>query len=317
MIYVTGDTHGGSDVRKLLNPKNTSMLKKGDTLIICGDFGFVWNYKKEDRKEAQWLDWFNDRPYTTVFADGNHECFPRLNAYPEEERFGGRVNVIRPNLYHLKRGEIYTIEGNTIFALGGARSHDRGPHIDHNTGIIGKYWWEEELPSQAEYDHATENLKKADNQVDYIITHCLPSTLQDIVTEGKFPFDPLTEYLEALRMKVKYKHWYTGHYHIDRDLSDNISVVFAKIIELGKPVRSSVSVPGSPVYKKQDKVTFMLDGNACHGTIRNVYPWGTLRDHTTPYYDIVLDEPETGKTVQIKEGDIVSLSEPAEIREDK
>ena len=58
MIYLTGDTHGGIDVRKLLDKKFLKRVKEGDYLIICGDFGFIWDYKKEKRKEeyCQLLD---------------------------------------------------------------------------------------------------------------------------------------------------------------------------------------------------------------------------------------------------------------------
>ena len=38
MIYLTGDTHGGIDVRKLLDKKFLKRVKEGDYLIICGDF---------------------------------------------------------------------------------------------------------------------------------------------------------------------------------------------------------------------------------------------------------------------------------------
>jgi hypothetical protein len=62
MIYVTGDTHGSIDIRKLLENEVTNKITEQDYLIICGDFGLVWNYKKEDRKERKWLKWLNDRP---------------------------------------------------------------------------------------------------------------------------------------------------------------------------------------------------------------------------------------------------------------
>lgn len=44
MVYITGDTHG--DLSFFRNPK-LKKLKKGDTLIICGDFGFIWNNDEE------------------------------------------------------------------------------------------------------------------------------------------------------------------------------------------------------------------------------------------------------------------------------
>lgn len=72
MIYITGDTHGPIDIHKL-NKRyfDDSTLTKKDYLIICGDFGLVWDNSPE---EKYWLDWLNEKNYTTLFVDGNHEC---------------------------------------------------------------------------------------------------------------------------------------------------------------------------------------------------------------------------------------------------
>ena len=48
MIYITGDTHGTIDIRKLLDNQITEKMTKDDYVIICGDFGLVWNHKKEN-----------------------------------------------------------------------------------------------------------------------------------------------------------------------------------------------------------------------------------------------------------------------------
>lgn len=56
MIYVTGDTHG--DFTKLNRdsfPEQKGMTKD-DTVIICGDFGGVWDYRGESPREKWWLD---------------------------------------------------------------------------------------------------------------------------------------------------------------------------------------------------------------------------------------------------------------------
>ena len=42
MIYVTGDIHG--EVERF-SEKEIKRLKKQDTLIVLGDFGFLWNRK--------------------------------------------------------------------------------------------------------------------------------------------------------------------------------------------------------------------------------------------------------------------------------
>ncbi|MBP3832258.1 MAG: metallophosphoesterase [Clostridia bacterium] len=125
MIYITGDTH--SDFTRLADdqfPIQTEMTKN-DYVIICGDFGGVWTFEEESNREKYILDWLNNKNFTTLFVDGNHENFTRLyNDYPVEECHGGKVHKIRDSVLHLMRGEIFDIDGKKIFAFGGAKSHD-------------------------------------------------------------------------------------------------------------------------------------------------------------------------------------------------
>lgn len=124
MIYITGDTHADFlrfELEKF--PIQTDMTKD-DYVIICGDFGGVWNYIVESKYEKYWLDWLNNKNFTTVFVDGNHENFERLYRYPVEEWNGGKVHKIRDSVLHLMRGEIFDIDNKKFFAFGGARSHD-------------------------------------------------------------------------------------------------------------------------------------------------------------------------------------------------
>lgn len=93
-------------------------------MIICGDFGGVWDRDASGKKETWWLDWLENRPFTTLFVDGNHENFDRLYSYPVEMWNGGKVHKIRPSVIHLMRGQVYRIDGKKIFSFGGARSHD-------------------------------------------------------------------------------------------------------------------------------------------------------------------------------------------------
>ena len=76
MIYVTGDIHGEIDISKL-NTQNFSQAKAGDYLIVCGDFGLIWDMKPS-RAEEYWMKWLSEKPWITLFVDGNHENFDRL-----------------------------------------------------------------------------------------------------------------------------------------------------------------------------------------------------------------------------------------------
>jgi len=110
MIYVMDDTHVPYDVKKP-NAKNfpeQKQMSKDDFLLICGDFGCIWDGGKE---EKYWLKWFCERNYTTLFVDGNHENFTMLNEFEITEFHGGEARIIADSVYHLMRGEVYEIEG--------------------------------------------------------------------------------------------------------------------------------------------------------------------------------------------------------------
>ena len=68
-IYAVGDTHGDIDLYKFNSKfsQEGKKLTKDDYVIICGDFGGVWD-KGEDDKYIQ--NWYNERPWTTLFVDG-------------------------------------------------------------------------------------------------------------------------------------------------------------------------------------------------------------------------------------------------------
>ena len=120
IVYITGDTHG--DFRRFstnIFPEQKQMTKD-DYVIICGDFG-IWNDSPEER---HWLDWLNEKPFTTLFVDGNHSNFDRLYAMPVDEWYGGKVHFIRNSIIHLMRGQVFEIAGKHIFTMGGASSHD-------------------------------------------------------------------------------------------------------------------------------------------------------------------------------------------------
>jgi len=70
MIYITGDVHCPHDVHKLTTKMwpEQKILTKNDYLIVCGDMGIVWDGSASD---TYWQNWFNKKPFTTLFIDGN------------------------------------------------------------------------------------------------------------------------------------------------------------------------------------------------------------------------------------------------------
>lgn len=118
MIFVTGDCHG--EFLKLSGssfPEQNEMTKD-DIVIICGDFGAVWDCDGASIMEKYWLNWLNEKPFTTVFVDGNHENFDRLNSEFEVVDFhGGKAHRIKESVYHLMRREIFEFEGKKFLLL--------------------------------------------------------------------------------------------------------------------------------------------------------------------------------------------------------
>lgn len=253
-VWITGDIHGdparlGTD--SFYEQKEFSGNKDENVVIIAGDFGLVWNRENENKNEKYWLKWLENKPFTTVFVDGNHENHCRLSTYPVKEWKGGFVHEIRPHVLHLIRGEVYSIEDKHFFAFGGASSHDISDGIldyqdeewrDKARALDkqGKYmyrikelsWWEEELPTDEEMSNGIKNLEKYNYEIDYVITHSPPASVIALLGSGLYEQDILTKYLEEIRCKLNYKRWYMGHLHINRAVNDKDILLYEQIVRI-------------------------------------------------------------------------------------
>jgi len=220
MIYITGDTHGEIS-RFHVNTMGDADWTEEDVLIVCGDFGFVFYGDEEDVAK---LDALSEKPYTVCFCDGNHENFPKLYEFPEEEWCGGRVHRLRKNVLHLMRGQVFSIQGKTVFTMGGAYSVDRASRVR------GKSWWEEELPCEAEYEEARKNLEKHGNRVDLVVTHTAPPAV--IHAMGKYPDghdEKLLRFFRELYLNLDFDRWYFGHWHTDWCFKEWFTAVYLDV----------------------------------------------------------------------------------------
>lgn len=221
-IYLTGDIHGELEVNRLSNKhhKELSTLTKEDFVIVLGDFGCIWDGSKTDK---YWLDWLDKKPFTTLFIDGNHECFDLLEQYPVVEFHGGRAHKIRDSIYHLMRGEIFTLENKTFLCCGGADSHDK--HLRK----IGKTWWRQERITTQNRWNALKNLKQYNYKVDFILSHCAPTKVEQILGYHETPSGFI---LHDIHCITEYTHWFCGHYHQDAQIKDNFTIMYRKVERL-------------------------------------------------------------------------------------
>lgn len=226
MIYITGDCH--SDFVRFNKenfPEQTEMTKD-DYVIICGDFGGVWNVDEESKRETWWMDWLEGRPFATLFVDGNHENFDRLYDYPVEEWHGGKVHKVRPSVIHLMRGQVYQIEGKKIFTFGGASSHDISggilepddPDYKAKKKVLDQGW----LPYRI--NHVSWWAQE--------LSHCCSSSTQALLGGGLFTPDVLTNYLEQVRQTVIFKKWFFGHYHDNKNVNAGEILLYEQVIRI-------------------------------------------------------------------------------------
>ena len=245
--FITGDTHGDFTRFKEDIFYEQAELNREDYVIICGDLGGIWD---RSPKENKTLDWLDRRPFTTLFVSGNHENFDALREYPVLEWHGGKVQQVRPGVLHLMRGQVYDINGKRFFTMGGASSHDIQDGILEPDDRLFKQkfrklsmeralfrvnhrsWWKEELPSETEYEEALANLDKAGWEVDYIITHCCPTSVQDVFSGGLFQKDALTDFFDEIRRRCQFKYWFFGHYHENMVIEKSFVMLYEQIIRL-------------------------------------------------------------------------------------
>lgn len=217
MVYVTGDTHG--DLSRL----DSLRLKKDDTLIICGDFGFIWDGSGHEEKILKLL---GKKKFNICFLDGTHENFDLLGEYDTTVFCGGKAQNISGNLYHLMRGQIYTIEGRSYFCMGGGESPD-------NEFTDGASRTRKEYPTDAELMEGAQNLEKCGFKVDFIVTHEPPASVKDFLCLGQ-PVppsrSPLNAWFDNLANNVEYTRWFFGSMHIDKTVSLSRVAVFKRII---------------------------------------------------------------------------------------
>ena len=246
MIYATGDLHGNSlRFQPQYFPEQAEMAKD-DYMIVCGDAGLVWNGDKSDDPQ---LDRLEALPFTILFVDGNHENFDALNEHPVEQWHGGKVHKIRPHVIHLMRGQAFKLQGRTFFTMGGAQSHDIADGIldMESSDFYGQYdslcrnrgqfrinhisWWEGELPSDEEYAEARQTLERLDWKVDYIITHCAPTAIQQKIN-ADFKSDRLTDFLEEIRCRSQFHYWLFGHYHDNRIIDEKYVLLYEQMVRV-------------------------------------------------------------------------------------
>lgn len=223
MVYITGDMHG---CLERLYDKNFRKLKSGDVLIVCGDFGYIYDGSKT---EKQVIDFLATRRFVTAFVDGTHDNMQKINRSRVTYWHGGMVHRISGNLIHLMRGQIFEIEGNSYFTFGGGESTDKDMRVQEG------FWWQEEEPTPNEMAIGAKTLDEVNCKVDYIITHEPPSLVKSSILLRKGANDrvnKLNGYFDQISRSCDFKHWYFGSLHEDKIITPRYTCTYKNMYKI-------------------------------------------------------------------------------------
>lgn len=232
-LWVTGDTHGHIDLKKIKLWSEYYNPTSKDFLLICGDFGSIFN-ENQTRKEKEILELFGRQKFTTLFIDGNHDNHRKIREYPREiverENIIGIFNIINNKLLYIDRGHIFTINGDMCIGIGGASSIDkkyRKENID---------WWSTELINKDEEEYIIEQINKI-KKVKYVFTHASPLKKLEMVYDefdlNRRFYDPTTVFLDYVEENLKYEKWFCGHYHIDKTIG-NFRFLYDDVVKISE-----------------------------------------------------------------------------------
>lgn len=226
-FIIAGDTHGTYDIEKVERffLGREDEFTKEDYLIICGDVG-VCGFEVSVEAEARRI--LRSLPVTTLFIDGNHEDFERLNSYAVVLWNGGKVHFIEDDIIHLMRGQVFCIGEAKFFTFGGAFSIDR---MYRRKGVT---WFPEEIPSREEYEEGWRNLEKSGFQVDFILTHTGPREIVSAMGYGDLSDEEagLRQFLQRIADNTDFTAWYFGHFHEDTEVEDQFFCLYDEMAEL-------------------------------------------------------------------------------------
>ena len=223
MIYLVSDIHGHIRLNWLAEKLENLNITSSDHLVILGDAGIVWSANEH----LEVREYYDLLPCKVLFVDGNHENFDLLDAYPTTELGGGAVHKITDNIFHLMRGQVFTIDGLKIFTMGGGESPDLDSRLEDNP------WLKYEIPSKEELLEGAESLEKNDCKIDVIITHEPSSTIKGFLKLGESEavrVTTLNAYFDELSKCSEFDRWFFGSLHLDKYISNTYIGVHKAIV---------------------------------------------------------------------------------------
>ncbi|MDR1987064.1 MAG: metallophosphoesterase [Treponema sp.] len=222
-VLLSGDFHANAmnelariTRRALVRGYGQALFNEIGYHVILGDAGFLW--PGNEKGDASSYKTLAARPFPLLCVMGNHEPVLGRQDLPEVAiGIGEKVLLVHENPFiaYLKRGCVYTIDGFTFLALGGALS------VDKEFRKEGISWWAQEYWSEAEKEGVMKRLK-GNSRFDYVLSHTGPGRINRLLFQDSagrdFPkfFDEAAALNERIDRMIACKGWFCGHWHQDK-----------------------------------------------------------------------------------------------------
>ena len=177
-------------------------------------------------------------PGTIAFIDGNHENHQMLSEFELTRWNGGQVHQISDRIFHMMRGELYSIYGKNFFAFGGARS------VDKHRREESVSWWKEEEPSVEEMEYQQSRWKAFGGHRLRYNPPRLTHTARDFIKRTKEIDEDYTlpafldDWYEQIKEQKKFCRWYFGHMHVDQTITPQLRALHNEILLIGEEDQS-------------------------------------------------------------------------------
>lgn len=243
-VYISADIHG--DKNRIYNIiTQLPRLSEKDTIIIAGDAGLEYgNYNMGAAKKAM-----NKMPCSWLIMRGNHDnCYYADHWQDDDWNINTTLYnapvIIQdkyPNIHYIMdEGGIYNVQGNKILFLPGAYSIDKDYRL-----IKGWPYNPKEQLIDEDFQNLYDDFMESDIVINYVISHTCPLQLEphiqylflDFIDQSSV--DKRTEkwldkFYNQIIQEKSFKHWYFGHFHDTKQITDKVTMLYHKIKKLGE-----------------------------------------------------------------------------------
>ena len=217
---VTGDCHG--DMSRF---ENYNYPRDGSTgIIILGDAGVNYYLNNRDTSAKKKLQ---NSGYQFYLVRGNHEQRPELCenitwGYNEDVKGCVGIDKAFPAIHYFIDGDVYNINNHSVLVIGGAYSIDKYYRLQKGYPY---QWFEKEQLDTNEREIIYNKIKGV--EFDFVLTHTCPRSFEptDLFISGinQTTVDKsMEDWLEKVKLVIKYKVWLFGHFHADRIEKRNV-----------------------------------------------------------------------------------------------